>query len=107
MNKNEDVPGNAVESRQAYLRMMMRLAEALARFEVVADRCFGRELVLKGMTVKFPGMERPDYMVVVRAQTPEGNVVAFHNAPSFLEAVSGMVARIENESVQWKEDKYG
>src|SRR3989304_2699533 len=107
MNRNEYVTGKSGESLQAYLRMMRGVVEALARFEVVADRCFGRELVLKGMTVKFPGMERPDYMVVVRAQTPKGNVVAFHNAPSFLEAVSGMVARIENESVQWKEDKYG
>src|SRR3989304_2497804 len=42
MNRNEDVPGNALESRQAYLRMMMRLAEGLGRFGVFGGRGFGR-----------------------------------------------------------------
>ncbi len=105
--KNTDVPGSAVGSHAAYLRQMVRQAETLQDLERTADRLFEEELLVRGITIRFPEDARPEYLAVVRVEGPGGRLVAFHNAPTFIEVVVGVVNRLKNGTMKFKEDQYG
>lgn len=59
-----------------------------------------------GLTVKLPREIGDDFLIVVRAQKEEARVVAFHGAPTFAEAVVGMLTRLQQDTLKWKEDEY-
>jgi hypothetical protein len=44
------------------------------------------------------------WLAVVRAETDGGKFVAFHGGDTYLEAVSGVIARLRNGSLKWRED---
>jgi hypothetical protein len=107
MVKYTEVPGNSMASAANYARAMVRLAESITDFERQADRLSEEDLLLTSMTVRLPGYDRTDYLLVLRGTTPQGPVVAFHNAPTLWETMEGVVNRLKNGSLKWKEDQYG
>lgn len=104
--KNTDIPGNSVGSHAAYLRQMVRQAETLHDFERVAEHMFEEEVYLLGLSVRCPRDDAPEYLIVVRVDGPAGKQVGFHSAPTFMEAVVGVVNRLQNRSLKFKEDTY-
>ena len=102
-----DVAGNSMASEAEYQRQMIRAAEQLMRFERLADRMFGEGFTLDGLSIKFKGDERADYMLVLRAHSDEGRFVCFRNADGLLEVLRVTFAGLENGSLVWKDDKYG
>ena len=104
--RNQDMPGNAMESQAQYQRQMVRLAEQLVRAERTFDNLFDEDVVVLRMTIRLPQYEGQEYMVIVGARSPEGRVVTFHSSETFAEAVRGALARLENRSNKWREDKY-
>lgn len=106
MSTRGDVPGNSLASAAEYQRQMVKSAEQLMRLEAVLDRLDEQGTFVLGMSIKVKGFDRNDYLVVLRAQVGNERVVSFHTGDTFLEAVRGMAARLENGSVKWKEDSY-
>ena len=104
--KNLDVPGNAMASAAAAGEIMLRAGQAMFRMDALLERYDDEDVFIGGLSLRAPGMDQSDWFVVVRAETPEGKVVAFHSAPTFLEAIQGVVARLDNRSLKWKEDQY-
>jgi hypothetical protein len=107
MVKYKEVPGDSMTSAANYARAMVRLAEAITDFERQADRLSESDLLITSMTIRCPGFDRGDYLLVLRGTTPDGAVVAFHNAPTLWETLEGAVNRLKNGSLKWKEDQYG
>jgi hypothetical protein len=105
--KDSEVPGNAMASQQAYTRQLVRQAELLLRWEGIVNRLEDEEVWVDGLSIRMPTYDRPDTFVTVRAHTPTGKIVAFHGAPTLYEAVAGVVARVENRTLKWREDQYG
>jgi hypothetical protein len=44
-------------------------------------------------------------LLIVKAETPEGNIIAFHGGEDLASVVIGLVNRLDNGSIKWKEDK--
>lgn len=104
--KNTEIPGNSVGSHAAYLRQMVRQAEALLDLERTVEHMFEEEWHVRGITIRFPQDDRPEYLAIVRLDGRSGKQVAFHNAPTLLEVIVGVANRLKNRSLQFKDDKY-
>lgn len=98
--------GNSMASEAAYQRTLIRQAEVLLRFETVWQDYFEEDAVLTQVRVIFPGIVGGEYRVVLKAEMQEGKFVAFHNAPTLIEALVGLVNRLENKSLKFREDQY-
>lgn len=106
MSDARDVPGNARESALQVQRFLMKQSETLVSMERIADRYYEAEMNLTSIRIRFPRSEGDGYLGVVSAEGPAGKVVAFHDATEFLETLVGLIRRLDNGSVKWKEDKY-
>lgn len=101
-----DVPGNAMLSVAAYQKRMIKLGEALMRLEATLERLYDEDILILGLSVKFPNEEGADYFMTVRAQVDGELKVAFHGAATFAESVEGFVNRLVRKQLRWKADKY-
>lgn len=103
---SRDIPGDAMASQREFERQMVRLATQLLRFEQVVVRLDEEGTWVTGMTIRCPGEDRADYLVVVRARTSVGYVVGFAGGDSLAEAIRVTCAKLENRTMRWKEDQY-
>jgi hypothetical protein len=103
----KDIPGNSLASAQAVARTLIRQAETIAMMEFCTRDWEDADTYMGNMTIKFPTYERSEYMIVARCQKEGQALVCFHNAPTFLEVVSGFCERLRNGTLKWKEDQYG
>jgi hypothetical protein len=99
-------PGNAMASQAEFERQMVRLATQLLRFEQVITRMDEGGTWITGLSIKVPGEDRADYLVVVRARTSAGSVVGFAGGDTLAEAIRVTCAKLENRSMRWREDQY-
>jgi hypothetical protein len=107
MSKKEPVEyGNAIESQAAYVRGLVRNAEAVLLFERVADRMFEEDTEITGISIRMPTLDKGEYLMIVRAREGNRQIVAFHSAPTLFELVAGTVQRLQNKSLKWKDDEY-
>jgi hypothetical protein len=104
---SKDIPGDSRASALAYQQQMVRLAQQIVRFEQVLERMFDEDEEILGLSVRIPSTEGADYLITVRARIGEKRKVAFHASYSFADTIRGLVARLENRSMRWKEDQYG
>jgi hypothetical protein len=103
----QDVPGNAMASEAAYLREMVRAGQELYGAEKTFDGLFTDEVELKAIKITFRGEEGPWYTAIVTAYVVGQDCVAFHSDDSLAKVVLGVLARLKNRSLKWKEDQYG
>lgn len=54
---------------------------------------------------KMAGDEFEEVLGIVKTNGPHGKQIAFHYAPSLVEALSGIVNRLNNGTLKFKEDK--
>lgn len=60
-----------------------------------------------GLKVRGPEYEFGDYLCIINAIGDDGlRVVAFHNATSLKDCLSGAGHRLRNGTLKWYEDKY-
>lgn len=98
---NGEDPGMAAYHR--YLRDQGMRAEQLREFIANARE---RELFVYSIQVRYPSKEYPSFSAVVKALTPEGPVIAFHNGYQLLEALLGIGQRIRAGNLEWRNDDY-
>lgn len=104
--KDADVPGNALETHRSIERIMLRTAKALYTTDRRVSDDYEGSLMLRHIKIKSPGLPGGEWFAVIAASIDGEAVVAFHSAPSFLEVVEGVCARINNGSLRWKVDQY-
>ena len=105
--RNKDVPGNAMASAAQVNGLILRMGQSMLELDRLLERYDDEDVFISGFSVRPPGTSGNDWFLVVRAETPEGKKVAFHNAPTFAELVKGLVDRLSNRSLKWKADQYG
>jgi hypothetical protein len=85
-----------------------KLISQLGGTIVGADNTLRRQmeydLDIQTITFKVSPAARSDVLVIVKGIWEGQKVVAFHNAPTFWEATKGVLDRIKNRSLKFKED---
>lgn len=102
----DDERGNAVASAAAYQKSLVRQAETLWRFEKVWDDYEQEGVVLTQFRVIMPGIVGGEYRIVLKCEKEGAKFVAFHSASTLIETLVGLVNRLENRSLKFKEDQY-
>ena len=102
-DKNE---GSARGRQHAFDMECMRLGLKLRGYEQVLDRMFDKEVVITGMSIRHPQEEGEDSLVILKAVVSGESMVAFHAASSLHEVLEGLMNRLQNASLKWKEDQY-
>ena len=103
---DKDIDGDAMASARAVQRIMVDIGEQMMRAEYLFGRYSEEYTELDWVRIKFPTEDGHEYLAIVKAFTEEGDQVAFHAAPTFHEVVIGLLKRLENRSIKWREDKY-
>jgi len=106
-NKNGEVPGNAVESQRLFDKQMIRAASQLVHVERALERLDQEDVVVGRVVIRLPVGDGAEFLAVLNADTPEGKMVAFHRAGTFMECIVGVCERLVNGSMKWTADKYG
>jgi len=83
-----------------------RTGVVVVGFDQAVERADDRDVWFQGLSVRPPTALRAEWLVVMRVNTEEQPVVAFHSAGTFAEALKGALERFENGSLVWKDDAY-
>lgn len=93
------------ESR-GFETVLLKVGSACVRLDKTIQSLDDEDTFIKGLVFRPPDDENREWLVVVRAMRGGHNVVAFHRAEMFVEAVKGISDRLNNRSVVWKDDQY-
>lgn len=102
-DSNMDRTGAALE---ALRRRCLTLGEALMTLEGGLQRLEQDYTVLLGLSIRFPARVGFDWLLVVRAERPEGRVVAFVQGRTLFDVLQGFVEGVEGASLRWQADQY-
>lgn len=107
MPRNEiEVPGSVLATQANIERIMSKTANLLHWAGGVLDQPDVTGFHLKQIRIKCDLKGGGGWMAVVTALTPNGDQVAFHRGDDFREALEGVLSRIRNGSLKWKDDEY-
>jgi len=101
-----DVPGNAMETASQRQRFLMRVGQGWLDAVDAMHRLTGHDVIITGMSIRGEWDGHGDLLLVLRAEGPEGNIVAFHSTAEPLGLWTGLAARINNGSLKWRTDEY-
>lgn len=104
--KAEEHAGNALDSRAAYAKQMLRLGELVNTMEASIDNLWDDQIQVTSIRLSLSNETRSDVLVVIKATTEGEAILAFHSAETIPEAVTGLCNRLKNKSLKWKEDEY-
>jgi hypothetical protein len=100
--------GRANQKAERAADQWMRAIGATAA--VLDERMVGLEedtLAVTGINFRAPSVEKPDWLVVVKAVGPAGTkMVAFGGGSTFAEAMKSTLERLYNRSLKWREDQW-
>jgi len=98
--------GNTIAAQAAFERELMRFAQIFYRSDTILDRLFENDVIVRRVSVTMPTETKPGYTAVVTAQVNGKAAVAFHGGETLGDAMKGLLERMENGSLTWKEDRY-
>lgn len=93
-------------SNTRYINALVAMAELFNAFEDFAENLYSDDIMITSVRVKLPDWSSDSYLVVIRADQEGRGVVAFHGAESFSGVLMGLLQRMKNKSLKWKEDMY-
>lgn len=103
--------GRANEREARGTRALKTMAEAIGMAMIIADKRMEtlEEEGLNVLSVRVRRNQDEDggYLAVVTAEGETGRVVGFHGAATYAEASRGILEKLYNRSLKWREDKYG
>lgn len=105
--KGDENAGNALAAQAAFERELFRVAQVWHRVDMLLDRLFENDIVVRRLSVVVPTPDRDGFTAIVTATVSGEPCVAFHGGTTFVEAMTGLLNRLENGSVKWKIDQYG
>jgi len=93
---------------EAFAKQLEGLSVRAVKLDAWLERLDGQGVWITHINFRAPTDVEGSWLVVIRARGSDGKVVAFHDGPTFWEALNGTLARIENGTLRFKEDKpYG
>jgi hypothetical protein len=92
-------------SRVAATNILTRLGAAVERLDRFVTEVPDDEHHIQSITIRFRYDYIGDVLLVARALCGKGKVVAFQTADSLQGAIQGFVNRLDNGTVEWREDK--
>lgn len=85
-----------------------RLGEATMYIAKAVEDPPGGEVWLKSVTLKVRYGAEGDVLAILKAESGEGKLIAFHSGDTVDEVWQGIANRLRNGSFKWREDKpYG
>lgn len=103
---NPEVPGNAMATAAMTQRILSMAGHTVYMTDHRFDNLYTEGIAIKAIRFKNDGHPAGTWLCVVTAETESGSIVAFHNDTGFRACLLGVLARIENNSLKWKEDQY-
>lgn len=94
----------AEKRERAAQRMMIKLGVALERLDVMTTEGLSNETYITGINIKIRYDTHGDVIVVLKADSADGKLVGFNTADSPSSAVLGLVNRLDNGTLRWRED---
>jgi nickel-dependent lactate racemase len=82
----------------------MRKVNTLARSWDIFERQLDRDILVQFVNIKLATYEGGEHLVILKGVSGTTKVVAFHSAEDLLDALAGALARIENDTLKWRED---
>lgn len=86
-------------------RMLTRMGAKVERLDHWATGDVPGDVYLKGVNIKVRYDDVGDILIVAKADSPAGPQVAFHTDDTISECLMGFINRLENGTLQWREDK--
>lgn len=102
-DQNGDRTGTLLQVQQ---RRCQSLGEALMVFESLLPLLEAEYIMLLGVSIRFPARVGFDWLVIVRAEKPDGRVVAFVQGRTLFDTFEAFVQGVSDGSLRWQVDKY-
>jgi hypothetical protein len=103
----EEVDGNVLQTGINIQNTMLRLARPIfitsGRYEEEQGLYPGIKLI----KFRAPNLPGGTWLGIITANIEGEACVAFHEGDTFVESVKGLLHRLNNGSLKWKEDNYG
>jgi hypothetical protein len=103
-NRGKSGDGKYETGRDAVERQMIRLATTIYGMERTIETWDEEDVFFTSLTIRDKRMEGGGWLAIVKARGSSGNLVAFHGGDSFAECVRGVVERMINKSLKFRED---
>ena len=105
--KNLEVPGNVLQTGYNVQSVMLKLARPVFLFSQRSELEPDTDKRFKLIKFKAPNLPGGEWLGIATIELEGQPYVGFHKADDFASCVQGMMNRINNGSIQWKEDQYG
>ena len=103
---NRDIPGDAVASAHQVTVYWFEVGVAMGDIDRYRDIDHLDAPTLLEIRVKCDPADDMGVLIVVKALSDDGPVVAFHRGESVVEAIQGASRRLKNHTLKWREDGY-
>lgn len=98
--------GTSRAGAAAFQRQLMRLGEAIYRFESLHEIMFDNEGYIKKLSIMPVSPIRGQFMMVVTGFLHGEHVVCFQQGSSLDDCLLSFINRWANGSLKWREDEY-
>lgn len=107
MAKGRDQHGDRTGALlQQQQKRCQSLGEALMVFESLLPLLEAEYIMMLGLSIRFPARVGFDWLVIVRAEKPDGRVVAFVQGRTLFDALEAFVQGVTDGSLRWQADQY-
>lgn len=100
------VPGNVVASAALVERTLSRDGLALHKGDEALRGMFDEGMQVKAIRFRSSGHPEGEWLAVVTMETENGGVVGFHSGVTLVDCITGVLRKLTNRSLKWKEDDY-
>lgn len=100
---NMDRTGALLEQQR---RRALALGEALMIVDDTLRRLEEEYVTVLGFSVRVPARVGFDWLIIVRAEKPEGRVVAFVQGRSLFDVLESLLASAGDAQLRWQADQY-
>ena len=101
------VPGNTLASQAEMDRMLYGFGRTVTLVDFEVRKYLRSGNPVKALRFKAPDVEGGDWMAIVTVTLDGAAAVAFVFGSTFGECLRTLANKMENGSIQWKEDQYG
>lgn len=105
--RNQEVPGNTIESQRLFERQLYNIGRALLQLESTLEHMESDGTTPKAIRLKFEGGAHGSILAVITAQSGDDPIVGFISSPSISTVLVTLSNQLKNGSLKWKEDQYG
>ncbi len=106
MQKKKRGEHSAYARQLAYQDEMYKIGCLVVDYDRHIGEYFDADILVTGMSIRHPMDEGQDYLVTLRAVVSGDAKVAFHAGATFQEVLVGLINRMKNRSLKWKDDGY-